>query len=477
MAYSLFPMLGGNRPVLGLLLAAAIAPAVVHESFPEPAPVEDAAVTLGPSERYLVHFEDTILNPSAETLRDVRCELLLPLADARQRVEWLRLSAHDWSIRTDSHGQRVATATVDALGPGEVVRFGWLASIESRAAWYGAGRFPGNPAPAGAGHLGDTRELGLDSPAVRRAADEVRSRASGPEVATLAREAWSWVQENLEYAREGPWDPAPEVIERGSGSCSEATFAFMAIARRLGVHARWIGGTLLRRGPAGRPVDRTFHRSAEFWDPSSGWVPVDPTPAVRAAGRGVFGRLGRGYLVLARGDGSGDAGAGVLYHSRASWSRPRGTTKRLGRTVKRAAWLAAPEPGLTGGPPEGLAAGYAPSFPVAELMVADAAGYGPPLGADLRPLDGAVEPSPEAPEVRARRLFQAGHPLALRVAARFHRIDPEGARALVERHCRPDLADAFLERLTRTDADVAAWLLAHDDRVAPAGRGQLSLAR
>ena len=73
----------------------------------------------------------------------------------------------------------------------------------------------------------------------------------------------------------GGWDPAPTVLSRGSGSCSEYTYLFVAMCRAAGIPARYeAGGHVRDTLPY---VDTVFHRWHQVYLPPYGWVNIDAT--------------------------------------------------------------------------------------------------------------------------------------------------------------------------------------------------------
>lgn len=122
-----------------------------------------------------------------------------------------------------------------------------------------------------------------------------------------ARKLHDYLIEHIEYETTPgwEWDDAPTVLKRGKGSCSEYTFAYIALCRAAGVPARYIGGTLFRK----TGIDREFHRFVEIYLPSYGWIPVDvdaddidpkvfpnifSTPAVEVRS---FGAISHNFLI------------------------------------------------------------------------------------------------------------------------------------------------------------------------------------
>ncbi len=96
-------------------------------------------------------------------------------------------------------------------------------------------------------------------------------------------------------------------IKRGTGSCSEYTFAFIALCRAAGLPARYQGSVVVRGDDAS--IDDAFHRWAEIYLPNYGWIPVDASrgdaksPADQARG---IGELANRFLITTRGGGGSE---------------------------------------------------------------------------------------------------------------------------------------------------------------------------
>jgi len=363
-----------------------------------PTPERTRDVVASPTVRWgarrsrLVHFEDVVRNDGATPLRHVRADLLLPVSSARQTVHWVRLSPHAWRIHTDAHGEHVASASIDALAPGDATTFSWIASVDLAEEMHTPDPDVGRTAPPDdvRRYLADGRPFQVNSSAVAAAAEEVLRAAPGGSPLAIVHAAAAYVRCHVTYAREGGWDPAPTVLARGSGSCSESTWAFIAICRHLSVPARWIGGTMERRPSLGRSVDTTFHRMAQAWIPGHGWLPIETT-----RGRSKTAdadRIPAAMLELAVGDGSGDEGVGTSYFARNRWAADAtGKAATTGRATCRAIWL----PGIddvraardtTG---DDLADGPGRAF-LAALLTCDARGFGPALDARGSPIPALV---------------------------------------------------------------------------------------
>jgi glutamine cyclotransferase len=107
-----------------------------------------------------------------------------------------------------------------------------------------------------------------------------------------ARKLYEWVIDRMEYKLAGGWETGPKVLGRGSGSCSEYTFAFISLCRAAGIPARFVGSIVVRKDDSS--VDDVFHRWAEIYLPPYGWIPVDANHGDKPDARGRA--LGFGHL-------------------------------------------------------------------------------------------------------------------------------------------------------------------------------------
>ncbi len=123
----------------------------------------------------------------------------------------------------------------------------------------------------------------------------------------IARKIFDYVRKNLEYKLEGGWNVAPVVLERGTGSCSEYTFSFIALARAAGLPARYVGAIVVRGDDAS--LDEVFHRWPEIYLPNYGWIPIDPQGGDKAAPRDRIrniGSLSNRFLITTQGGGDSE---------------------------------------------------------------------------------------------------------------------------------------------------------------------------
>ncbi|OGU60148.1 MAG: transglutaminase [Ignavibacteria bacterium RIFOXYB2_FULL_35_12] len=123
----------------------------------------------------------------------------------------------------------------------------------------------------------------------------------------IARKIFDYVRSTLEYKLEGGWNVAPVVLQRGTGSCSEYTFSFIALCRAAGLPARYVGSIVVRGDDAS--IDEVFHRWPEIYLPNYGWIPIDPQggdkPLPRDRAMNI-GHLPNRFLITTHGGGDSE---------------------------------------------------------------------------------------------------------------------------------------------------------------------------
>jgi len=131
----------------------------------------------------------------------------------------------------------------------------------------------------------------------------------------IARRIFDSVRTRLEYKLEGGWNIAPVVLKRGTGSCSEYSFSFIALCRAAGLPARYVGSVVVRGDDASS--DEVFHRWPEVYLPGYGWVPIDPQggdkPLPRDRAMNI-GHLPNRFLITTH-SGGGSEYLGWFYNS------------------------------------------------------------------------------------------------------------------------------------------------------------------
>ncbi len=112
----------------------------------------------------------------------------------------------------------------------------------------------------------------LTDPYIQKTAKQIIGKENRPY--WMARKIFDFVRNQLEYKLEGGWNAAPVVLQRGTGSCSEYTFSFVALCRAVGLPARYVGAIVVRGDDAS--LDEVFHRWPQVYLPNYGWVHIDP---------------------------------------------------------------------------------------------------------------------------------------------------------------------------------------------------------
>ena len=84
-----------------------------------------------------------------------------------------------------------------------------------------------------------------------------------------------------------------EVLSLRAGVCQDFAHLFIAVARAMGVPARYVSGYI--HDPQGRGVTGASHAWGEAWVPQKGWVGYDATHPVRIGEHHVRIAVGRDY--------------------------------------------------------------------------------------------------------------------------------------------------------------------------------------
>lgn len=151
----------------------------------------------------------------------------------------------------------------------------------------------------------DGKRLQVNDPYMQNAVKEAIGDEDNPY--WIVRRIFEYVNERVDFERVGGWDTAPNVLKRGTGSCSEYSFVFMAMARAAGIPTRFCAGVVERGDEAS--MDDVFHRWTEVYLPGYGWVPIDVSagdeewPADRAEAIGSFSNR---FLITTIGGGDSE---------------------------------------------------------------------------------------------------------------------------------------------------------------------------
>lgn len=223
----------------------------------------------------------------------------------------------------DPWGQRVARFHGADLAPGQKLRATMTVDVTAWSVrWHidpeRVGRLSAVPAEIRNRYTADGAKLLRDDPVIRDAVDAALGDERNPYF--MVRRIARHIQDRMFYELSGGWNVAPTVLERGSGSCSEYTFVFLALCRAAGIPARYVGAVVVRGDDAS--TDDVFHRWPEVYYPGYGWVPADaqagdsPSPEKQAD---AMMALPNRFLVTTHGGGGSDYLA-WNYNSNATWA-------------------------------------------------------------------------------------------------------------------------------------------------------------
>ncbi|MDI6809271.1 MAG: transglutaminase domain-containing protein [Candidatus Eisenbacteria bacterium] len=167
-------------------------------------------------------------------------------------------------------------------------------------------------------YLADDTKYSLSDPFIQKSAKEAVGDETNPY--WIARKIFSYVIGHMEYQLAGGWNIAPTVLKRGTGSCSEYSFVYIALCLASGLPARYVGSVVIRGDDASD--DDVFHRWVEVYLPNYGWIPVDPSggdnPSPSAQANAI-GNLNNRYLITTT-SGGGSEYLEWTYNSNERWT-------------------------------------------------------------------------------------------------------------------------------------------------------------
>jgi len=245
-------------------------------------PVEDIV-----SHEFTVEIEYTLINNSREVLNDIECLMRVPLSyEPYQYILDLASSIPVSDIIYDNHRNKLLQFDIDEeLGPGESLSV--LVSLEVKVNEFDYGsinqelRYEDDD-PDLYYYTRDDIFIDSDSPAIKDVASNLVQGIASP--LEMAGVLYDYVVRNMYYDferaenREYDFMSASEILEAGSGVCSDYSILYTALLRAAGIPARLAAGipvyTMLYE--PGKELD-IGHAWVEVKIPGYGWVPVDIT--------------------------------------------------------------------------------------------------------------------------------------------------------------------------------------------------------
>ncbi len=227
----------------------------------------------------VLYFAHNIRNDGPGVVTEAKINVAVPPDSLEnQRLYDIAFDGGMPELIDDRWGQGVAAFTFKNVQPGESVEASYTAAGKVGHLRYfvrpeKVGSLKSIPKEISKAYLVEGTRYILDDPVLKAAVEEAIGDEESPY--WIARKAFNWVIDKLEYKMVGGWDVPATLIKRGTGSCSEYAFLYIAMCRSAGLPARYEAGTAMRGDDAS--VDEAYHRWVEVYLPNYGWVPVDPS--------------------------------------------------------------------------------------------------------------------------------------------------------------------------------------------------------
>ena len=280
---------------------------------------DDPMYSLSKTRRARVEYLWTLTNYGPGEVRDLTLNVAVPMELPNQKVSTfhcLDSSTSDEGIPftrkevRDQWGQACKQWKAGRVAAGVKVMVSYAVEVEVSAIRYliipeKVGSLKDIPPDIRERYTADASRYRINTPYMR---ETVRKVVGDEQNAYwIARKIYDFVIDSLEYEMVGGWDVPQVVLKRGSGSCSEYTYTFVALCRAAGVPAGYQGSIVVRGDDA--CIDEAFHRWAIIYLPNYGWIPVDANrgdaKSLADQARG-FGGLSNRFLITTQGGGDSE---------------------------------------------------------------------------------------------------------------------------------------------------------------------------
>ncbi len=268
---------------------------------------DDELYTLENQRRARVTFTHEVKAYGQGRLRDLNVYIAIPEDLPQQKILAKSFSPENHRVVKDRWNQPCAHFHYENVTSGTTIRSTMVVETEISEINYfifpdRCGTLKDIPRDIKRTYTADGSKYQLKDPYIRDQAKEIVGGETNPY--WMARKIFDHVRNALEYEMVGGWNAAPVVLKRGTGSCSEYTFSFIALCRAAGIPARYVGSIVVRGDDAS--LDEDFHRWPEIYLPNYGWIPIDPQggdkplPRDRAT---YIGHLSNRFLITTQGGG------------------------------------------------------------------------------------------------------------------------------------------------------------------------------
>ncbi len=244
-------------------------------------------------------------------LKELTTYFALPRDLPQQTIRSIDFVPERYAQKTDKWNQAVACFTYKEKPAGSIIRTVMKVTAEIAEIDYfivpeRCGTLSDIPEEIRRVYTQDGSKYQVNDPFIRKTVKEVVGGEQNPY--WIARKIFDYVRNRLTYKMEGGWNAAPFVLKRRTGSCSEYSFCFIALARAAGLPARYVGAFVMRGDEAS--LDESFHRWPEIYLPGGyGWITIDPQggddPLPRDRARAI-GHLSNRFLITTCGAGDSE---------------------------------------------------------------------------------------------------------------------------------------------------------------------------
>ncbi|MHC4063461.1 MAG: transglutaminase domain-containing protein [Planctomycetota bacterium] len=266
---------------------------------------------LSDTRRARVEYLWALNNYGPGALADLTLNVAMPMELANQRLlTQVAFSKPPSTTARDQWGQECAVFELGSVPAGTKATLTYEVDAEVSAIRYliipeEAGTLDEIPEEIRRAYTADGSRYLIDSPFIRETVKKVVGQERNSY--WVARKIYDFIIDSLKYEMVGGWDVPEVVLKRGSGSCSEYTYSFVALCRAAGLPARYQGSVVVRGDDAS--IDEAFHRWAQVYLPGYGWVPVDANRGDKESAadqaRG-FGGLSNRFLITTQGGGDSE---------------------------------------------------------------------------------------------------------------------------------------------------------------------------
>jgi glutamine cyclotransferase len=243
-------------------------------------------------------------------LKSLNTYIAIPENLNQQKIHSIKFDPQNYQEKSDRWGQKIAALNFEDK-PGEsILTAKMIVEADISEIQYfifpdQCGTLKDIPKDISKKYTTDGSKYKLSDPYIQKLSKEIVNGEENPY--WIARKIFDYVRTHLEYKLEGGWNVAPVVLKRGTGSCSEYSISFIALARAAGLPARYVGAIVVRGDDAS--MDDVFHRWPEVYLPNYGWIPIDPQGGDKelSADRARYiGRLSNRFLITTQGGGDSE---------------------------------------------------------------------------------------------------------------------------------------------------------------------------